>query len=52
MLQEEFARLKAGRGVLNLHRMMAHAPAFMKASGDMAMALRHKGSCHVRWSNW
>ena len=45
MLQEEFARLKAGRGfVLNLHRMMAHAPAFMKASGDMAMTLRHKGT--------
>ena len=45
MLQEEFARLKAARGfVLNLHRMMAHAPEFMKASGDMAMTLRHKGT--------
>jgi AhpD family alkylhydroperoxidase len=45
MLREEFERLKAGRGfVLNLHRMMAHAPVFMKASGDMAMTLRHKGT--------
>ncbi len=45
MLREEFARLKSVRGfVLNLHRMMAHAPAFMKASGDMAMTLRHKGT--------
>ncbi len=45
MLQEEFERLKTGRGfVLNLHRMMAHAPAFMKASGEMAMTLRHKGT--------
>jgi 4-carboxymuconolactone decarboxylase len=45
MLREEFARLKAGRGfVLNLHRMMAHAPMFMKASGEMAMTLRHKGA--------
>jgi AhpD family alkylhydroperoxidase len=31
---------KLGSGVLNLHRMMAHAPALMKASGDMAQALR------------
>ena len=45
MLREEFAKLKSMRGfVLNLHRMMAHAPAFMKASGDMAMTLRHKGT--------
>ena len=37
--------LKPRRGfVLNLHRMMAHAPEFMKASGDMAMTLRHKGT--------
>jgi AhpD family alkylhydroperoxidase len=45
MLRDEFARLKSARGfVLNLHRMMAHAPVFMKASGDMAMTLRHKGT--------
>jgi len=44
LAREEFDRLAAGRGVLNLHRMMAHAPALMKASGDMAMALRHKGT--------
>jgi AhpD family alkylhydroperoxidase len=45
MLREEFAKLKSVRGfVLNLHRMMAHAPVFMKASGDMAMTLRHKGT--------
>jgi len=45
MLREEFAKLKSVRGfVLNLHRMMAHAPEFMKASGDMAMTLRHKGT--------
>ena len=45
MLREEFAKLKSMRGfVLNLHRMMAHAPEFMKASGDMAMTLRHKGT--------
>jgi alkylhydroperoxidase family enzyme len=31
---------KLGSGVLNLHRMMAHAPALMKASGDMAQAFR------------
>jgi AhpD family alkylhydroperoxidase len=30
----------AERGILNLHRMMAHAPALMKASGDMAFAFR------------
>jgi 4-carboxymuconolactone decarboxylase len=45
MLRDEFAKLKSARGfVLNLHRMMAHAPVFMKASGDMAMTLRHKGT--------
>jgi AhpD family alkylhydroperoxidase len=38
--REQFARLAAGRGILNLHRMMAHAPALMKASGDMAGAFR------------
>ncbi len=42
LVKEEFARLAAGRGVLNLHRMMAHAPVLMQASGNMAMALRNK----------
>jgi alkylhydroperoxidase family enzyme len=40
LARDQFDRLAAGRGILNLHRMMAHAPALMKASGDMAMALR------------
>jgi AhpD family alkylhydroperoxidase len=35
-----FDKLAAGRGILNLHRMMAHAPPAMKASGDMAMQFR------------
>ncbi len=35
-----FERLASGGGILNLHRMMAHAPQLMKASGDMAMAFR------------
>jgi AhpD family alkylhydroperoxidase len=35
-----FEKLAAGRGILNLHRMMAHAPAAMKASGDMALMFR------------
>jgi alkylhydroperoxidase family enzyme len=39
-MREEFAKLAAGSGILNLHRMMAHAPALMKASGGMAIALR------------
>ncbi len=42
LVQEEFARLASGRGILNLHRMMAHAPPLMQASGNMAMALRNK----------
>jgi AhpD family alkylhydroperoxidase len=33
---------KLGSGILNLHRMMAHAPALMKASGDMALAFRRE----------
>ncbi len=33
---------KFGSNILNLHRMMAHAPALMKASGDMAMAFRRE----------
>jgi alkylhydroperoxidase family enzyme len=39
-LRKEFDKLAAGSGLLNLHRMMAHAPALMKASGDMALAFR------------
>jgi len=35
-----FDQLAAGRGILNLHRMMAHAPELMRASSDMAVALR------------
>lgn len=35
-----FDKLAAGRGILNLHRMMAHAPPAMKASGDMAVVFR------------
>jgi AhpD family alkylhydroperoxidase len=40
--REQFDKLAAGRGVLNLHRMMAYAPALMKASGDMAMTFRNE----------
>ena len=40
LAREQFDELAAGRGILNLHRMMAYAPALMKASGDMAMAFR------------
>ena len=36
----ETIRARTGR-ILNLHRMMAHAPAMMKASYDTAMAIRH-----------
>ncbi len=39
--REEFSKLASGRGILNLHRMMAHAPPLMKASGEMAAAFRH-----------
>ena len=38
--REQFAKLAAGNGILNLHRMMAHAPALMKASGDLAFVFR------------
>jgi 4-carboxymuconolactone decarboxylase len=41
LAHEVFAKLASGRGILNLHRMMAHAPALMKASGDMAMVFRN-----------
>ena len=40
LVREYFEALESGRGILNLHRMMAHAPALMKASGEMAMTLR------------
>jgi alkylhydroperoxidase family enzyme len=40
LLREQFDQLASGSGILNLHRMMAHAPALMKASGEMALALR------------
>jgi alkylhydroperoxidase family enzyme len=40
LVREYFEALASGRGILNLHRMMAHAPALMKASGEMAMTLR------------
>jgi AhpD family alkylhydroperoxidase len=40
LTKEMFERLAPGRGILNLHRMMAHAPQLMKASGELALALR------------
>lgn len=40
LVRGQFDKLAAGSGILNLHRMMAHAPALMKASGDMALAFR------------
>ena len=40
LVREEFAKLAAGSGILNLHRMMAHAPTLMKASGNLALAFR------------
>jgi len=40
LAREQFEKLGAGRGILNLHRMMAYAPQLMKASGEMAMAFR------------
>jgi len=42
LAREQFVKLAAGRGILNLHRMMAYAPGLMKASGDMAMAFRNE----------
>jgi 4-carboxymuconolactone decarboxylase len=41
-VREQFDKLAAGSGILNLHRTMAHTPALMKASGDMALALRRE----------
>jgi len=41
LARDYFAGLASSqRRILNLHRMMAHAPALMKASGDMASAFR------------
>jgi AhpD family alkylhydroperoxidase len=40
LAREQFEKLASGNGILNLHRMMAYAPALMKASGDMALAFR------------
>ena len=40
LAREEFDKLASRRGILNLHRMMAHAPPLMKASGGMATAFR------------
>lgn len=42
LAREQFEKLAAGRGILNLHRMMAYTPTLMKASGDMAVAFRHE----------
>jgi AhpD family alkylhydroperoxidase len=39
-VREQFAALASGGGILNLHRMMAHSPPLMKASGEMALAFR------------
>jgi AhpD family alkylhydroperoxidase len=40
LTRELFDKLAPGRGILNLHRMMAHAPLLLKASGELAFALR------------
>ncbi len=40
LTREQFAKFAAGNGILNLHRMMAHAPALMKASGNLALVFR------------
>lgn len=40
LVREQLDKLKLGSGILNLHRMMAHAPALMQASGDTALAFR------------
>ncbi len=39
LVREQFAALAFG-GILNLHRMMAHAPPLMKPSGEMALVFR------------
>jgi AhpD family alkylhydroperoxidase len=40
LVREQFVALASGGGILNLHRMMAHAPPLMRASGEMALAFR------------
>jgi AhpD family alkylhydroperoxidase len=40
LARELFEELVSQRRLLNLHRMMAHAPALLKASNAMAMAFR------------
>lgn len=40
LVREQFDKLSSGSGILNLHRMMAHAPILMNASGELALALR------------
>jgi AhpD family alkylhydroperoxidase len=40
LARQQFEKLASGSGILNLHRIMAHAPALMQASGDMALAFR------------
>ena len=39
-VRDQFNGFAGGSGILNLHRMMAHAPTLMKASGELALALR------------
>jgi len=39
-VRELFAKLEGEKRLLNLHRMMAHAPALLQASNDMALAFR------------
>jgi alkylhydroperoxidase family enzyme len=40
LTRERFAKFAVGNGILNLHRIMAHAPALMQASGTLALAFR------------
>ena len=40
LAREEFDKLASKRGILNRHRMMAHAPPLMIASGGIAAAFR------------
>ena len=40
LVRDQFVALTSGGGILNLHRMMAHAPPLMRASGEMALAFR------------
>lgn len=42
LARELFAKLAGGGGILNLHRMMAHAPPILKSSGELAQALRRE----------